>query len=336
MTNVVRNFLHPSNFQQAWLKVKDNKGCAGADEETLDDFANNLQFNLAQLREAVASGIYQPHPLKQVLIPKELGKMRELRIPTVRDRIVQQALLNVLVPLVEPTFSDCSFAYRPNLSIIKAVEKVAQWRDRGYTWVLDADIVKYFDSIDHQILLVQLRQHLDHPGLLCLIKAWISSGILTERGLELPEKGIPQGSVVSPLLANIYLDKFDRAICDGDLQLVRYADDFLILARSPERIRQAYTEVVKLLHTLKLNIHPEKTQITNFEHGFCFLGHGFLENAIFPIDKPKTGRGDGEKRRRAQRSPERSEGSGDWEKSKKKVQNRKSYHKKRKNRYRNY
>ena len=287
MTAIVNDFLDPSNFHQAWLKVRDKKGCAGADEETIGDFGSNLNLNLANLRESVANGTYKPHSLKQVLIPKNNGKMRELRIPTVRDRIVQQALLNVLVPLVEPTFSPCSFAYRPNRSIVKAVKKVAHWRNQGYHWILDADIVKYFDSIDHQILLGELRQYINHPGILCLIKAWISSGILTNQGLEIPDKGIPQGAVVSPLLANLYLDKFDRAISNSDLQLVRYADDFLILGKTRNRILQAYSEVVRLLHTLNLAIHTDKTRITNFNQGFRFLGHGFLEDAIFPLDSPK-------------------------------------------------
>jgi RNA-directed DNA polymerase len=315
MTAIINDFLQAANFQQAWNKVRDNKGCAGADEETLDDFADNLQLNLSTLIYSVANNVYSPHPLKQVFIPKNNGKVRELRIPTVRDRIVQQALLNVLVPLIEPTFSDCSFAYRPNLSIIKAVEKIAHWRDLGYRWILDADIVKYFDSIDRQILLLELRQHIDHPGILYLIKAWISSGILTKKGLEIPDKGIPQGAVVSPLLANVYLDKFDRAIINTDLKLVRYADDFLLLGKNRNRILQAYTEVVKLLHTLNLAIHTDKTQITNFEQGFRFLGHGFIGNGIVPLDSP-------------------NQKSQSHHNSKKKVQTRKNYQK-RKRRYYN-
>ena len=287
MIAIVNDFLSSYNFQQAWLKVKENKGCAGVDQETIDDFARNQQFNLAQLREAVANSTYRPYPYKQVLIPKNKGQWRELRIPTVRDRIVQQALLNVLAPIAEATFSPCSFAYRSNISYIHAVEKIAYWRERGYPWILDADIVKYFDSIDHQILLAELRQHIEHPGILCLIKAWISSGILTNEEVKVQKKGIPQGAVISPLLANVYLDKFDQAISSTDLKLVRYADDFLVLARSRERIVQAYSEVVRLLHTLNLAIHQGKTQITNFERGFTFLGHGFLDNAIFPVDKPK-------------------------------------------------
>lgn len=288
MTINIEEFLSLFNFQQAWLKVRENQGCAGTDNETIADFSRKERANLSELRESVANNTYQPQPYKQVLIPKGNGKLRELRIPTVRDRIVQQALLNVIRTPIERQFSPASFAYRPNMSYIQAVEKVAYWRDRGYSWVLDADIVKYFDNIDHQQLLIEVRQHIANPGILCLIKSWISAGIRTKQGLELPKKGIPQGSVVSPLLANIYLDKFDCAISNSDVQLVRYADDFLVMADSYERIKQAYAEVVRLLNYLKLSIHQDKTQITNFDRGFCFLGHGFLENAIFPIDKEKS------------------------------------------------
>lgn len=288
MTVSTEEFLSLFNFQQAWYKVKENKGCAGVDYETIADFAQKEQANLSDLRESVANSTYQPQPYKQVLIPKDKDKFRELRIPSVRDRIVQQALLNVIRIPIEREFSPCSFAYRPNMSYIQAVEKVAYWRDEGFNWVLDADIVKYFDNIDHQQLLIEVRQHIENPGILCLIKSWISAGIKTDEGLELPEKGIPQGAVVSPLLANIYLDKFDHTISNSDVQLVRYADDFLVMADSYERINQAYREVVRLLNYLKLSIHQGKTQITNFDRGFRFLGHGFLENAIFPIEKEKA------------------------------------------------
>jgi RNA-directed DNA polymerase len=287
MTGLIDDFLHPSNFARGWLKVRDKKGCAGADQETIADFADNLNHNLANLRESVANNTYQPYRLKQVFIPKGKDKLRELKIPTVRDRIVQQALLNILVPLIEPNFADCSFAYRRDLSIVKAVERVAHWRDRGYCWILDADIVKFFDNIDRQILLLALREYIDHPGILYLINGWISSGIITPTGLVIPAKGIPQGAVVSPLLANVYLTKFDHAISNTDLKLVRYADDFLLLGNSRERILRAYTEIVKLLHSLNLNIHTDKTQITNFDRGFRFLGHGFVGNGIFPLDSPK-------------------------------------------------
>ncbi|MCL1475930.1 group II intron reverse transcriptase/maturase [Argonema antarcticum] len=287
-TQLTEQFLILTNFQQAWKKVRENNGSPGIDEETIDDFSLNLDANISQLRNAVANNTYQPLPCKQVLIPKKKSSWRELKIPTVRDRIVQQALLNVFSPLMEMRFSSASFAYRANLSYLNAVEQVARWRDLGYYWVLDADISQFFDCIDHQRLLKEVRKHLDNPGILCLIKAWVSAGVLTERGIVKSAKGIPQGAVISPLLANIYLDEFDRIISSSELKLVRYADDFLVLATTQEQIVEAYEEVERVLQSFGLALHPEKTQITNFERGFRFLGHGFLENAIFPVDSPKS------------------------------------------------
>ena len=287
MDAIARNFLSNANFQQAWLQVWKNKGCAGSDGETLTQFKQNLESNLSDLSNKISDSNYQPAPYQQILIPKSKDKYRELKVPSVKDRIVQQALLNVLSPLIEPTFSVCSFAYRPNISYIQAVEKIADWRDMGYQWVLDADIKQYFDEIDRDRLLRELRRYIVHPGILCLIKAWITNPVLTKNGLTTTAKGIPQGAVISPLLANIYLDEFDRAFTDSDVRLVRYADDFLVLAKTKNRIKQAYVEVSQLLEAISLQLHPQKTRITNFDRGFCFLGHGFIERGIIPIDKPK-------------------------------------------------
>ncbi|HAG81711.1 MAG TPA: group II intron reverse transcriptase/maturase [Cyanobacteria bacterium UBA12227] len=283
-TAIIDDFLRLENFQRAWEKVAENRGCAGVDGESIDRFARNQTMNIYQLRDGVAQTRYQPSPYKQVIIPKRNGTQRELKIPTVRDRIVQQALLNVLSPFMEKTFSSASFAYRPNLSYLNAVEKVAEWRDRGYQWVLDADIVKFFDNIDHRRLLKEVRLQIDSPRILCLIKSWISAGVLTEEGVIVSQKGIPQGAVISPLLANIYLHEFDELVTATDLKLVRYADDFLVLAQTQERILQAQLEIINLLESMGLMLHTEKTQVTTFERGFRFLGHGFLDKAIFPVD----------------------------------------------------
>jgi RNA-directed DNA polymerase len=282
--NIINRFLDINNFQLAWEKVAANRGAAGIDGQTINDFAGNQSVNIYQLFHAVAYGSYQPLPCKQVVIPKRNGSHRELKIPIVKDRIVQQALLNVLSALMETKFSDASFAYRPNLSYINAVEKVAYWRDYGHTWVLDGDIVKFFDNIDHSLLLKAVRRYIDNPGILCLIKAWISVGVFTPEGLILPQKGIPQGAVISPILANIYLHEFDELVTATDLKLVRYADDFLVLAASHERILQAKSEIINILDSLGLSLNLEKSQVTNFQRGFRFLGHGFLDNAIFPVD----------------------------------------------------
>ena len=288
MTAIVKQFLSIDNFKLAWQKVADNRGGAGVDEQTITDFSHNLNANLIQLKDALANSTYSHSPYKYIRIPKAQGKWRELKIPTVRDRIVQQALLNVLYPPVESRFSPASFAYRPNISYLSAVEKVAHWRDQGYTWVLDADIVQFFDNIDRQILLAKIREYVDSPGFLWLIKSCLSAGVVTEFGLVSLPKGIPQGAVISPLLANLYLNDFDHIICNSDLQLVRYADDFLVLATNKTRIIQAYSEVTRLLKPIGLSLHGHKTRITNFQKGFRFLGHGFLEQAIFPVNKPQN------------------------------------------------
>jgi RNA-directed DNA polymerase len=285
---IARQFLQVNNFQMAWMKVQENNGSAGVDGETIDRFARNQVVNIERLCASVADNTYQVSPCKQVIIPKRNGSQRELKIPTVRDRIVQQALLNVVSPLMEERFLPVSFGYRPNLSYLNAVEKVAYWRDRGFSWVLDGDIVKFFDNIEHQRLLYYVRSHIDCPGILGLIRSWISAGVLTPEGTIVPQKGVPQGAVISPWLANVYLHEFDRAIVDTDLQLVRYADDFLLLAQTQERIFHAKSETIAILSELGLTLHEDKSQIANFTRGFQFLGHGFLDNAIFPIDADAT------------------------------------------------
>jgi RNA-directed DNA polymerase len=256
------HFLDFNNFKQAWLKVYTKKSSPGIDDETAENFGTNLTDNLMMLRDSVANQSYQPLPCKFVLIPKKNGQFRELKIPTIRDRIIQQALLAILVNVFEPCFSSASFAYRPNLSYINAVEKVAEWRDLGYYFVFDADLVKFFDSINHQRLLTEVAKLVNDSLILNLIKTWISVGVLTKNQVIKASQGIPQGAVISPLLANIYLNEFDHIIANSDLKLVRYADDFLVLANSQQRIITAYYQVEKILLDFKLELHQEKSQVT--------------------------------------------------------------------------
>lgn len=287
MIDIASQFIDINNFQRAWEKVARNRGGAGIDGETVSDFAVNQTVNIYQLLHTVANGSYQPSPYKQLIISRKNSTQRELKVPTIRDRIVQQALLNVLSPLMEEKFLPVSFAYRPNLSYINAVKKIADWRDMGYVWILHTDIFKFFDNIDHDRLLRQIRLYINDPGILCLIKSWISAGLLTSEGLILPQKGIPQGAVLSPLLANIYLHEFDQLISGTDLKLVRYADDFIVLSPNQERIIKAKSEIIIFLDSIGLSVNEEKTQITHFERGFRFLGHGFLDSAIFPLESNK-------------------------------------------------
>jgi CRISP-associated protein Cas1 len=280
-------FLDAANWQTAWEHVAENHGAAGVDGETIEHFTRDANNYLAQLRRAVANGNYRPLPLRQVFIPKRDKTWRSIGIPTVRDRIAQQALLNILHPILEPEFEECSFAYRPGRSHQMAVRQVAIWRDRGYKWVLDADLVKYFDNIQHDRLLQEVRRKLDLPAYLELIESWLTAGLLTKEGLVLPSKGVAQGGVVSPILANLYLDSFDEAMLATGLKLVRYADDFVLLGKQESQVQAVLGVVVELLRELGLQLHPEKTKITNFNRGFRFLGQTFIRSMIIP-DKPKS------------------------------------------------
>jgi CRISP-associated protein Cas1 len=280
-------FLDPVNWQTAWEHVAENHGAAGVDGETIEHFARDADNYLDRLRHAVANGNYRPLPLRQVFIPKRDKTWRSIGIPTVRDRIAQQALLNILHPILEPEFEECSFAYRPGRSHQMAVRQVVKWRDSGYEWVLDADLVKYFDNIQHDRLLQEVRRKLDLPVYLELIESWLRAGLLTKEGLVLPSKGVAQGGVVSPILANLYLDSFDEAMLTTGLKLVRYADDFVLLGKQESQVQAVLGVAIELLSELGLQLHPDKTKITNFDRGFRFLGQTFIRSMVIP-DKPKS------------------------------------------------
>lgn len=301
MIDPTLQFLSADNFALAWGKVATNQGCAGIDGETLTQFGQDLERRLALLRQQVAQGRYRPLPLRQLFVPKRGGGWRELQVPTVRDRIVQQALLNVLHPLFEPQFERCSYAYRPGRSHKMAVERITAYQRRGYQWVLDADIVSYFSHIGHERLLAEVAKRLPKAKtkgpsaefvalVLHLIEQWLAVGVLAREGLCFPQRGIPQGAVISPILANIYLDDFDEAIDGTRLKLVRYADDFVVLGRTQQHVVEARGQVSQLLGEMGLLLHPEKTSLTSFQKGFRFLGHVFSGDLVLPVKKT-AGRG---------------------------------------------
>lgn len=285
-------------LRAAWEKVRRNKGCAGVDGETIAHFEQNADLYLTELGQHLLAGTYRPMPLRRFSIPKKDGTRRLLGVPTVRDRIVQQALLRALQPILEPQFEPCSFAYRPGKSHQSAVRQVSHWRDRGYEWVLDADIVRYFDHIQHARLFAEVEERVHPPdwvpaqtlfefrsAIFALLAGWVAAGVLTPAGIVFPEQGVPQGSVVSPILANIYLDDFDEIFMAADVKLVRYADDFVILAKREAAIVQAQEQVADVLAEMDLQLHPGKTQITHFDRGFRFLGHAFVGDLVVPVQR---------------------------------------------------
>ena len=270
----------------AWLRVKENGGGAGVDGVNLVRFGEDLLIRLAKLRAQVRQGTYLPDPLLRIELPREGRAPRLLAVPTIRDRVLQTAVTQVLNPILETTFEAESFGYRAGRSVRDAVAAVIQARDDGFTWVVDADIEAFFDHIPHGELLAKLTTVLPDASLHALIAAWLSMPIKTATDFVRSDCGVPQGSPLSPLLANLYLDAFDEAMTINDtLRLVRYADDFVILARSNAAAEAALLRASDWLSAAGLSINQDKTRIISFEQGFVFLSVRFQGNAVWAEDE---------------------------------------------------
>lgn len=274
------------NLQQAWEKVRANRGAPGCDGQTIAQFEANLDANLLALHEQLRTKQYRPRPVKRVEIPKAGGGVRPLGIPTVRDRIVQQAVLQVLTPIFEQKFSTRSHGFRPGRGCETALDVVDRALRYGYEWVVDADISKFFDNVDHELLLTQLNEEIADGSVLGLVESFLKSGVLMDGGeVEPTELGTPQGGPLSPLLANVYLHAFDVAMQEAGFGMVRYADDFVIFAKSHERAGEALALAERTLAGLKLSLHPEKTRIAAIDEGFEFLGFRYLRDGEGRVQK---------------------------------------------------
>ena len=267
----------PYILQSAWEMVKRNRGACGIDGQTLSDIETyGVDRFLAETAAAVREKTYRPTPVRRVYIPKPDGKLRPLGIPTVRDRVVQAAAKLVLEPIFEADFEGCSFGFRPGIGQHDALEAVAEHARRGYRWVVDADIEQFFDNLDHQELMAALRRRIGDGEMLRLIYRWLKAGYLWEGEFHETDQGSPQGGVLSPLLANVYLHSFDQACRQQKAfigKLTRYADDFIIQCGTQEHARRALAWASEQLVKRKLRLHPEKTRIVNDrEAGFDFLG----------------------------------------------------------------
>jgi len=267
----------PYVLQSAWEMVKRNRGAWGIDGQTLKDIqAYGVERFLTETAQAVREKTYRPVPVRRVFIPKPDGKLRPLGIPTVRDRVVQAAAKLVLEPIFEADFEGCSFGFRPGISQHDALAAVAEHAQKGYRFVVDADIAQFFDTLDHQELMAALRLRIGDGEMLRLIYRWLKAGYLWEGSYNDTDQGSPQGGVLSPLLANVYLHSFDQAHSQQKAfigKLTRYADDFILQCGTEEHARRALVWVSEQLTRLKLRLHPEKTRIVNDrEEGFDFLG----------------------------------------------------------------
>jgi RNA-directed DNA polymerase len=265
-------------LENAWNKVKANKGAAGVDKITIQIFEANQDKYLAELEYELKTGIYQPKAVKRVYIPKEKGKVRDLGIPTIKDRIAQQSVKAAIEPIFENEFLDSSYGFRPGRGAKMALAEVNRFIEEGYVWVVDADITTYFDCISHEKLLNKIKKRISDGRIIDLIEMWLKQPIMEECKSWNPTQGTPQGGVISPLLANIYLHDLDVVLRDGGYKMIRYADDFVILTKTREEAEEALRVVKEWMKEHELALHPEKTHIGNCMiegQGFDFLGYRF-------------------------------------------------------------
>jgi len=263
------------NLEMAWEKVKENRGSGGVDGQTLEAFEVQLSQQLDRLHRELREDTYQPRPVRQHPIPKrdKPGEYRMLGIPTIYDRVCQQALLNRLEPIFEPIFDDANFGYRRGRSTKDALRKIWKEIQSGSEWIVDADLRDFFGSAEHEKLLTLVAQRVADGRVLRLIKAMLKAGSYSKGQLFPSERGTPQGGVVSPVLSNVLLTPFDREMRLKGYQLTRYADDWVITCKSAAEARAAVDAAGRILKQLGVELHPQKTRIVHVQHGFEFLGY---------------------------------------------------------------
>ena len=282
----------------AWEKVKANGGAGGIDGETLKDFEEQLEQHLNRLHQELKEDSYQPEPVRQVAIPKsgKPGEFRTLGIPTIYDRVCQQALLNRLESIFDPVLDEANFGYRRGRSTKDALRKVWTEIQGGWEWIVDADLRDFFGSVDHEKLLALVAQQVADGRVLRLISAMLKAGSCGKGQLFPTERGTPQGGVVSPLLSNILLTPFDREMRSRGYRLARFADDWVVTCRSAAEARAALDAAARILKQLGVELHPQKTRIVHVRYGFDFLGYTIKRGRglRLPSSKIRSGAKSGE------------------------------------------
>lgn len=282
----------PANLQRAFEKVWGNRGSAGADGQTVAHFARHEGEELQRLHEQLREGSYRPQPVRRAWIPKPGSKeKRPLGIPAVRDRIVQGALRHVLEPIFEMEFAVESYGFRPGKGAKDALRRVDTLLKAGHDWVVDADLKSYFDTIPQERLMALVQERVADGAVLALVESFLSAGVMEEaKDWQPTERGTPQGGVISPLLANLYLNPLDHQMAGQGYEMVRYADDFVILCRTEAEAQAALVAVQTWVSGAGLTLHPEKTRIVDATQrgGFDFLGYHFERGRRWPRKKSLT------------------------------------------------
>ena len=272
-SDLMEQIVNLDNLRKAYMKVVANKGACGIDGMTVEDMYAWCQQNIGELIELLMDGRYKPNPVRGICIPKAGGGQRQLGIPTVIDRMVQQAILQVLTPILELEFSDLSFGFRPGRSAHQAIEKASEYVKDGYVYVVDMDLEKFFDRVNHDVLMARVARYIKDKRLLKLLRAFLTAGLMQNGVVQRREEGTPQGGPLSPLLGNVLLTDFDRVLQKRGHKFVRYADDCNIYVQSLRAGQRVFDSATRFLQDkLKLKVNKEKSAVGHVSER-SFLGY---------------------------------------------------------------
>jgi group II intron reverse transcriptase/maturase len=273
--SMLERILSKDNMNNAYQKVKRNKGAGGVDKMEIDELLEHLKTHREEILTSLLEGTYKPYPVKRVEIPKEKGKTRKLGIPTLTDRVIQQAILQILSPIYEKQFSERSYGFRPNRGCHDALKKCQEYANQGYWYVIDIDLEQFFDTVNQSMLIEILFRTIKDGRVISLIQKFLKAGIMDKGIFVKSEEGIPQGGPVSPLLANIMLNELDQELDKWGYQFVRYCDDLMIFTKSKRAAQRQYERVSKFIEgKLKLRINKDKTEVSNLNQ-VKYLGYAF-------------------------------------------------------------